>query len=95
MMAAGHGGILHPAMLRDSLPTVSTITAILEPDADGTLHLPLPVELRRGKVRVTATVQAASEAPGRARSGLWTGRQGFWMSPDFDEPLDEFRDYME
>lgn len=26
---------------------MSTITAILEADADGTLHLPLPPELRR------------------------------------------------
>ena len=34
---------------------MSTITAILEPDADGTLHRPLPEELRRGKVRVEAT----------------------------------------
>ena len=37
---------------------MSTITAILEPDADGTLHLPLPEELRHGKVRVEATVEA-------------------------------------
>jgi len=21
--------------------------------------------------------------------------KGFWMSPDFDEPLDDFKDYME
>jgi len=28
---------------------MNTITAILEPDADGTLHLPLPPELRHGK----------------------------------------------
>jgi hypothetical protein len=34
---------------------MSTITAILEPDADGTLHLSLPKELLRGKVRVVAT----------------------------------------
>lgn len=34
---------------------MSTITAILEPDADGTLHLPLPKNLCRGKVRVVAT----------------------------------------
>lgn len=37
---------------------MSTISAILEPDADGTLHLPLPVELRGGKVRVEAQVEA-------------------------------------
>jgi len=34
---------------------MSTITAVLEADADGTLHLPLPAELRHGKVRVVAT----------------------------------------
>ena len=44
---------------------MSTITAVLEPDADGTLHLPLPEELRHGKVRVEAKVEAA-EAPARS-----------------------------
>jgi len=39
---------------------MSTITAILEADADGTLHLPLPAELRHGKIVVTATLQAAN-----------------------------------
>lgn len=38
---------------------MSTITAILEPDSDGTLHLPLPLELRRGKVRVEAKLEPA------------------------------------
>lgn len=42
---------------------MSTITAILEPHADGTLHLPLPPELSGGKVKVTATLVAA-EASG-------------------------------
>jgi len=41
---------------------MSTITAILEADADGTLHLPLPVELRHGKIEVTATLKAANGA---------------------------------
>lgn len=41
---------------------MSTITAILEPDADGTLHLPLPPELRGGKVEVTATLKPANGA---------------------------------
>ena len=41
-----------------SFRRMSTITATLESDADGTLHLPLPVELRHGKVRVEATVEA-------------------------------------
>jgi hypothetical protein len=38
---------------------MSTITAILEPDTDGTLHLPLPLELRSGKVRVEAKLEPA------------------------------------
>ncbi len=42
---------------------MSTITAILDPDADGTVHLPLPEALRRGKIRITATIEAADEAP--------------------------------
>jgi len=40
---------------------MSTITAILEPDADGTLHLPLPLDLRNSKVRVTATLEVAAD----------------------------------
>ena len=40
---------------------VSTISAVLDPDADGTLHLPLPLELRRTKVKITATLEAADE----------------------------------
>lgn len=38
---------------------MSTITAILEADADGTLHLPLPRELRKSRVKVIATMEAA------------------------------------
>lgn len=46
---------------------MSKITAILEADEDGTLHLPVPPELRNGKVRVTATLEAAWEAAGAER----------------------------
>ena len=41
---------------------MSTITAILEPDADGTLHLPIPSEMRSSKVKVTATLESVGEA---------------------------------
>jgi hypothetical protein len=44
---------------------MSTITAILEADADGTLHLPLPIELRKSKLRVTATLQAVRDSSER------------------------------
>ena len=41
---------------------MSTITVVLEPDADGTLHLPLPAELRRGRVKVVATLESEPAA---------------------------------
>ncbi len=71
---------------------MSTITAILEPAADGTLHLPLPEELRHGKVEIVATLRAA---PASAAPRLPGSLKGFWMAPDFDAPLEEFRDYTE
>jgi hypothetical protein len=37
---------------------MSTITAILEADADGTLHLQLPPDAPRGRVKVVASVEA-------------------------------------
>lgn len=41
---------------------MSTITAILEPHADGTLHLPLPANLRRGRVHVVASLTVEDES---------------------------------
>ena len=82
-----------------SVGGMSTITAILEPDADGTLHLPLPVELRGGKVKVEARIEAASAEqkipePGSLR-GFGALKGKIRMAPDFDEPLEDFREYME
>ena len=78
---------------------MSTITAILEPEADGTLHLPVPEELRHGKVEVVAILRAvpeptpASQAAARCRMlGSLKGR--IWMAPDFDDTPEEFREYM-
>lgn len=36
---------------------MSTITAILQPETDGTIHLPVPKKLRQAKFKVVATVQ--------------------------------------
>lgn len=41
---------------------MNTITVILEPDADGSLHLPLPPELRHGKVKVEAKLEPVPES---------------------------------
>lgn len=50
---------------------MSKISAILEAHPDGTLHLPLPPELRNAKVRVTATLESvAAEATQEKRTPL-------------------------
>jgi hypothetical protein len=76
---------------------MSTITAILEPEADGSVRLPLPPELRGAKVKVEAKLEAAAEATrGRAKAGLWKNLPDrFWMAADFEAPLEDFREYME
>jgi len=76
---------------------VSTISAILTPEADGTLRLPVPLELRGGKVKVKATLEAAeSESPEPTRNlkGFGALKGEIWMAPDFDAPLDDFKEYM-
>ena len=50
---------------------MSTITAILEPDADGTLHLPLPADAPCGKVKVTATLEPVQAGETAARQANW------------------------
>ncbi|MDB6040458.1 MAG: hypothetical protein JWM99_4299, partial [Verrucomicrobiales bacterium] len=39
------------------------ITAVFEPEVDGTVHLPIPEELRGGRIRVTATLEAVVPIP--------------------------------
>ena len=77
---------------------MSTITAILEADADGTLHLPLPAELRHGKIKVEAKLEAAVQPPPGKETGSLKGfgalRGKIRMAPNFDEPLEDFKDYM-
>lgn len=80
---------------------MSTIKATLDVQPDGTLHLPVPPEVPRGKVHVEATLVSAepalnAPAAKKATPGLWQSLPGpFWISPDFDEPLDDFQEYME
>ncbi len=77
---------------------MSTITAIFEPDSDGTLHLPLPAAWRNLPIRVKAELEPATEElptpqPGSLKGfGCLSGKIS--MSADFDEPLDDFKEYM-
>lgn len=75
---------------------MSTIIAILEPDADGNVHLPVPPELLGAKIKIEAKLERADQSPAPAKPGLWKDLPGpFWISPDFDAPLEDFREYME
>ena len=77
---------------------MSTITAILEADADGTLHLPLPAEWRKLSIRVKAELEPVEQPlPGEETEplkGFGCLRGKIRMAADFDEPLEDFKDYM-
>jgi hypothetical protein len=42
---------------------MNTLTAIIEPNADGTLHLPLPAAWRHQCIRVKAELEPVGTAP--------------------------------
>lgn len=59
-----------PCFGRDTISkSMSTIKALLEPHADGSLHLPLPPELRHGKVKVEASLESVPEHGDDANGG--------------------------
>lgn len=73
---------------------MSTISLILKPHPDGSLHVPLPPDMRSGTFRVQVTPEPVDDMP-PPRAGLWKDLPGeWWISPDFDEPLEDFKDYM-
>lgn len=76
---------------------MNLITTIIEPDADGTLHLPLPEAWRNQFIRVRAELEpvgVTSERLVEELKGFGCLRGKISLSPDFDEPLDDFKDYM-
>lgn len=72
---------------------MSTVTTILEPEADGTLHLPVPEELKSAKVKVVATLEVALAEATPSPLGMWKGK--LELLPGWDEPLEDFKQYME
>lgn len=78
---------------------MNTITAIFEPAPDGTLHLPLPAAWQKLPIRVQAVLEPvtspnseASQRPPLKGFGCLKGKIS--MAADFDEPLEDFKDYM-
>lgn len=74
---------------------MSTVDLILTPQPDGSIHLPLPPELRSATIHVRAELEPVEQTPEPITPGLWENIPGtFWMAPDFDGPLEDFKDYM-
>jgi hypothetical protein len=55
---------------------MSTITAILEPDSEGCLHLPVPEEMRGGKVKVVASLETIGPGEASGHAHLIRGEFG-------------------
>jgi hypothetical protein len=70
-----------------------TIEETIVVDADGHAIVTLPPSVKPGPHRAVLQVE---EAPAAMRPAPKAGcLKGFWMAPDFDAPLEEFREYME
>lgn len=73
---------------------MSTISAVFEPAADGTLHLPIPAAWRKLAIRVTAELQPVERpAANTDLKGFGCLRGKISMAKDFDEPLEDFTEY--
>ena len=71
-----------------------TIEETIVVDAEGRATLTLPPSVKPGPHRAVVQVDEAP-APGGRPAPKAGCLKGFWMAPDFDAPLEEFRDYME
>ena len=72
---------------------MNTFTAILEPQADGTLHLPLPSDWLKYRVRVSAQLEPIKPMPIEPESqlkGFGCLRGKISMLPGFDDPIEDF-----
>jgi len=74
---------------------MSSFTAILDPQADGTLHLPLPSDWL--KYRVSAQLEPIKSMPTEPESslkGFGCLRGKITMLPGFDDPIEDFKGYI-
>ena len=65
---------------------MSTITAILEPAADGTLHLPVPEAWRHLSIRVKAEMEPAETLSAGSYSAEWCAAFGSIPDESFTPP---------
>lgn len=64
--------------------------------ADGNVKLlsPIPAWLKPGRVHVLLVVDSLPDSTSPLVTPQPGSLKGFWMSPDFDEPLEDFKEYM-
>ena len=74
-----------------------TIEETLLVDAEGHAVITLPPSVKPGAHRAVVHIEdGVASAPERKRVVPKAGSlKGIWMSPDFDAPLEDFREYME
>ena len=76
---------------------MNMIRVVLEPHADGTIHLPLPPGMGPGRVKVVATIEPEAELETwpatKSLRGFGALKGKLSVAADFDEPLDDFAEY--
>ena len=74
-----------------------TIQETLLVDAEGHAVITLPPSVKPGPHRAVVQIEdEVASAPEKKRVVPKAGSlKGIWMSPDFDAPLEDFREYME
>ena len=66
---------------------MNTITAIIEPSPDGTLHVPLPEEWRHSPIRITAELEPLEDVASCAGySAEWRRAFGSITDETFETP---------
>lgn len=68
---------------------MSTITAVLEPDQDGTLRLPVPEEWKSMKIRVVATLEAAASPTDEIERDEWLAQSQRCLLKTWDNDADD------
>ncbi len=74
-----------------------TIQETLVVDAQGQAIITLPPSVKPGAHRAVLQIEdEVASSPEKKRVVPKAGSlKGIWMSPDFDAPLEDFREYME
>ncbi len=75
---------------------MKTLESDAEILADGKLKLlsPIPDWLKPGPAHVLLVVDSGTDPTTPRVTPRPGSLKGFWMAPDFDEPLEDFKEYM-